>query len=395
MFSWLCILWMWIASPVAFGGAFLMNDVGGTLTIPDDWEMTRWSDWDFKAKGANGTMMYKLWLTPYQTPINPDSAAAFAEEYINKLAAEGGGDAEIKSTEIRTIAGRVTAISEIAFKSSGGKGRSGVYLAAAFAGDGQIIHSRIIASQRSSRAARSALEATLDAFLLTKGPAETGSSAVSSSAGFTADLGEGWRAPVDSERSGVVGIAGKMWKSEFAEDQCWLAIRPPAVGDPDVAFACKQFWDGSPVDEHSFETIEAEWREMFFGKAGSELPPGEQITVGDRVGALFRPRDGSNPIRLLVAHFDGGLMALWLRGASLDASAADTLMLAAATSVAFTGPNGGAPNIRPDRVVSYYLTHRPAHPLVWGPVIAVIGGVGFLVRRRGRRDPYADFDDET
>ena len=394
MFSLLCVVWMWIASPVAFGGAYLMNDVGGTLTIPDDWEMTRWSDWDFKAKGANGTMMYKLWLTPYQTPINSDTAAQFADEYINKLAAEGGGDAKVKSTEVRTIGGRSTAVSEIGFKSSGGKGRAGVYLAAAFAGDGQVIHSRIIASERSARAARGALVSTLEAFTLSNGPVEAGSSLVSSSAGFTADLGDGWRAPVESERSGVVGIAGKMWKSEFADEDCWLALRPPAIGDPDVAFACKQFWDGSPVDAHSFDSIEAEWREMFFGKAGAELPPGEQVTVGDRVGALFRPRDGANPIRLLVAHFDGGLMALWLRGASLDAPAADTLMQTAAASVAFTGPNGGAPQIRPDRVASYYLTHRPAHPIVWGPIVLLVGGVGFLVRRRRGRDPYAEFDEE-
>ena len=134
---------------------------------------------------------------------------------------------------------------------------------------------------------------------------------------------------------------------------------------------------------------------MFFGKAGAELPPGEQVTVGDRVGALFRPRDGANPIRLLVAHFDGGLMALWLRAASLDAPAADTLMMSVAAGVTFTGPNGGAPQIRPDRVVSYYLAHRPAHPIVWGPVVALVGGVGFLIRRRRGRDPYAEFADES
>ena len=146
--------------------------------------------------------------------------------------------------------------------------------------------------------------------------------------------------------------------------------------------------------EHSFDAIEAEWREMFFGKAGAELPPGERVAVGDRVGALFRPRDGANPIRLLVAHFDGGLMALWLRGAALDAAGADALMMKAATTVAFTGPNGGAPHIRPDRIASYYLNHRPAHPLVWGPILLLIGGIGFAVRRNRGRDPYADLDDE-
>ncbi|MEC8191651.1 MAG: hypothetical protein VX944_10410 [Myxococcota bacterium] len=394
MFALLCLVWMSIASPVAFGGAYLMNDVGGTVTIPDDWEMTRWSDWDFKAKGANGTMMYKLWLTPYQSPINPEAAAAFGEAYIDDLAGEGGGDARVVASTIRTIGGRDTAVTEIAFKTKGGKGSAGAFLGAAFAGNGQVIHHRIIVSQRNVRAARRALDSLLESFELTTPLAELGGPEVESSAGFRAVLESDWRPPVDAERSGVVGIASKMWTSEFGADECWMAIRPPFIGEPDVAFACRQFWDGSPVDKHSFDAIESEWREMFFGKAGAELPPGELVTVGDRVGALFRPRDGANPIRLLVAHFDGGLMALWLRGAALDATGADALMMKAAASVVFTGPNGGAPQIRPDRIASYYLAHRPAHPLVWGPVLLVLGGIVLVVRRNRSRDPYADLDDE-
>ena len=54
---------------------YLMNDVGGTLITPRGWEMTRWSDWDFKAKGANSTIMYKLWLKPYQNDLNAETAA--------------------------------------------------------------------------------------------------------------------------------------------------------------------------------------------------------------------------------------------------------------------------------------------------------------------------------
>ena len=95
------------------------------------------------------------------------------------------------------------------------------------------------------------------------------------------------------------------------------------------------------MDELSFADIEREWREIFFGKAGAELPPGELIAVGDRTGALFRPRDGENPIRLLVAAYDGGLMATWLRGSGADAAAADAAMVAIAPTVKFTGPEVG------------------------------------------------------
>jgi hypothetical protein len=116
------------------------------------------------------------------------------------------------------------------------------------------------------------------------------------------------------------------------------------------------------------------------------------ITVGDRTGGLFRPRDGDNPIRLLVAPFDGGLVATYMRAASLDASAADAAMNALASTVTFTGPDGGKPLIRPDRWVGYYLSYRPTHPFVLAPVLLLIGGIVFLARRKKSGNPYDDFD---
>ena len=323
-------LLMWIATPTVEAKPFLMNDVGGTLHLPASFEMTRWSDWDFKAKGANGSIMYKLWLSPFQSPINAESGRAFADEYVRKLSNEGGGEGIIKTTEVKTLGGRDTIITEIHFKAKGGKGSGGVYIGAAFAGAGQIVHSRVISSARNVKAARKVLEEMLASFELKARPLEIETGAVSTPAGFAAQLPDGWRLPLDPEMSNVLGITSKMWKSELPKDDCFVGIRPPAVGDPDVLFACGKFWDGSPVDESSFSTIEAEWREIFFGKAGAELPAGEPTQVGDRLGAFFRPRDGANPIRLLVAPFDGGLMALWFRGASLSVEEADALMVAVA-----------------------------------------------------------------
>ncbi len=394
MFRFLFAVLMGIAAPKAHAEPFLMNDVGGTLSLPSGFEMVRWSDWDFKAKGANGTIMYKLWLTPYQAPINKETGAAFAAEYVRKLGNEGGGEGKLQSTEIKTLGGRDVVISEIVFKAKGGKGAEGVYIGAAMAGAGQTIHSRVISSQRNVRAARKALESTLATFKLKKGPVDFVEGAVSSGAGFAATLPAGWRAPVEPEMTEVLGITSKMWKSDLGEDECFSGLKTTGVGEPAVLFACAKFWDGSPVDELSFSAVEQEWREIFFGKAGAELPPGELVTVGDRSGAVFRPRDGENPIRLLVAPFDGGLMATWLRGTGGDAAAADAALLALAPTVKFTGPDGGKPLIRPDRWVGYYLSHRPTHPFVLAPVILVIGGIVVLVRRGRGRDPYADFDDQ-
>jgi hypothetical protein len=85
---------------------------------------------------------------------------------------------------------------------------------------------------------------------------------------------------------------------------------------------------------------------------------------------------------------------MWFRGATLDGPAADGVMTALASTVVFTGLDGGAPQIRPDRVYGYYLSHRPTHPIVWAPILAVIGVIGVLVRRKGSGNPYEDLDDE-
>ena len=46
----LYMLLLSIVTPAANAEPYVMNDVGGTLALPAGFEMTRWSDWDFKAK---------------------------------------------------------------------------------------------------------------------------------------------------------------------------------------------------------------------------------------------------------------------------------------------------------------------------------------------------------
>jgi hypothetical protein len=88
-------------------------------------------------------------------------------------------------------------------------------------------------------------------------------------------------------------------------------------------------------------------------------------------------------------------MALWARGSSLEPAALDEVLKGVASSVKYTGPDGGKPKVRPDRWVGHYLNHRPTHPVVWAPVLLLIGGIGVLVRRRKGHEPYAAFDDKT
>jgi len=82
-------------------------------------------------------------------------------------------------------------------------------------------------------------------------------------------------------------------------------------------------------------------------------------------------------------------MAVWLRGINSDTAAADILMNGLAPTVRFTGPDGGQPLVRPDRVVGYYISHRPGHPVVWAPVLLVLGGLVAFSRRK-KTNPYED-----
>jgi len=389
----MALLLMWIWSTVALAEPFLMNDVGGTLHLSADWKMTRWSDWDFKATTKDEAIRMRLWLSEYQTTIDDDAAKVWGADYVSRLEKEGAGNGSIAKSAVEAIEGRPTVWSQVDFQFGGGKGKKGIAQHAAFAGAGQVIHLRVISNARNMRRAEKQLHAMLEGFELAKAPAEQGTSAMSSESGFGATLPDGWRPPVEKEDRLVAKIIEKMWSGDQSE--CWVGMRPPVLGDPDVMFACKKYWNGGPVDAYSFDTVEAEFRTLFFGQAGAEIAKGEAIDVGDRMGALFRPRDGDNPIRMLVAPYDQGVMVVWARGASLAPVTMDTVMKEVAGSVTYTGPDGGHPKVRPDRMASYYVTHRPTHPIVWGPVLVLVGIIGFFVRRRKGHTPYADYDDIT
>ena len=55
-----------------------LPDVGVTLDIPAGWEMTRWSNWDWKGKTADGSVAVDVWATPFQVPVTKEAAEAWA-----------------------------------------------------------------------------------------------------------------------------------------------------------------------------------------------------------------------------------------------------------------------------------------------------------------------------
>ena len=100
-----------LALGVALAGApqtYPMNDAGVTLNLSPGWEMTRWSDWDFKAKTRDGVQV-KVWTTPFQVEVTDEAVAAWADMYAKEMEGEGFANVEVVSKGVTTVAGRPTA----------------------------------------------------------------------------------------------------------------------------------------------------------------------------------------------------------------------------------------------------------------------------------------------
>lgn len=366
---------------------YRMNDVGGTAHLPPGYQSLSWADWELKAKSPKG-VLFKLWLTPFQHPVTDATLQSFAELYTAQLEKEGVSDVAVVAKEINERGGRRWGMISFSLRI---KGSSGSAYYAFTPSNGQMVHARTVAGGRLKTTAQRDLDAVLSELKLDVDglPAET---AVSTPAGFASTLPEGWRAPFDKEREAVAKIAGKVGEPDLPADRCWAGIHPNVGADPDVMVACKTALQLGPLDEHSFEGVEAEVHDKYFGSAPKPVEAGTPATVGDRMGVRFAPPAGS-PVRLAVAPYEAATMQLWGLSAEMDADALDAAVTQALASTTFTGPNGGQPIIGADTWVGYYLSYRPTSPLVLGPaalLLAVLGGVGVSLTRK--KDPYADLD---
>jgi hypothetical protein len=389
--------WIWMAWMVVVAQAqpYLMNDVAGTLHLPKGWKAKEWSNWDFEAKSGDEALLMRLWLTEYQVPIDRANAKAWAPDYIRRIEKMGAVDAQVDAVKLVDIGGRPLALTDLRFR-FGGKGGDGFARVAAFGGAGQTIHIRVVSNTRNEARTKTALRKMLKMFELDKGPLPMEGSDVVAESGFSAVLPPGWRPPLKKERALLNRFTEQLWASKTGTEGCWMGIRPPAIGEPDLMFACKRYWSGSPLDAHSFDAVAEELKTFFFRDAGAEVPAGEAVEVGDRLGVMFRPKDGQNPLRLLTAPYDQGLMVVWGRGGLLDGAGMDAAMKAVAHTVQFTGPDGGHPVVRLDKQVGYYLTHRRTSPVVLGSVVIAIVLV-VVVAVRMRRTPASEpsWDDPT
>lgn len=370
-------------------GGFQMNDLGGTVRLPAGYASELWTDAELKAKHPKGRL-FKMWMSPWQVPVSEDASKAWAAKIQSGLEAEGVKEVGLTKREVRTIAGRETAWMAYELSIAGGRG---VAYAAVFEGTGSVVHLRVVAGARFAKQAEKDLVAILEQMELKSGPEAVTTGTLETAAGFTATLPDGWRAPLRNELDLVRKVTKKVGEEGLAPDDCWVAVRPPATGEPDVMFACKSQYYIGPLDEHSFDGVEAEVHERWFGRSDKPVPKAEQVTVGDRVGMLYQPPVATNAVRLALAPYDGGMMVLWGLAGQLDEAGLHGAVREVLPTVAFTGPDGGKPIIGADKWAAYYVKYRPTSPIVWGPALLVVGLIGAGVAASRRKRPDLDDDD--
>lgn len=369
--------------------SFPMNDAGITLNLAPSYEMTRWSDWDFKAKTRDGVQV-KVWTTPFQVEVTEDAVKAWAGMYATEMEGEGFADVVVESAKVTTVGGRATGRVKLSMQPRSGGPMKAVLHAMSFTGNAQVIHAYSIAIARLDDKADRALVDLVSSLDLTKKPAET-TSAVTTAAGFAATLPAGWRAPLPEELSATIAVTSKAGEEKLDPESCLVGILPPPTGEPDVIFACTAALYLGPVDEHSYAGVEPEVRSRFFGRVDPPVPAAESAKVGDRTGFYFRPGGGEHPVRLVVAPYGAGkVMMMWGLANRLDAAGLDAALQQTLPTVSFSGENAGAPVIGLDKKIGYYLKYRTFSPVVMGPALILLALAGLVLRAITRKPTPAE-----
>ena len=373
-------------------GTYDMNDLGGAVVLKDGWDLAPggWSDASFKFQRANKRTQLYVWFDATQPDVTGDAAAAWGERHARQVGKQAGiSGATLSASAVETIAGRETAVADISASFQEKTPITARVLS--FPSGGKTIFIRAMGQARYADQVRADAQLVAETMTL-KEPALEPERALSVDGQFTATLPEGWRKPFQSEMDAVRKITGKAGEAELKPSECFVGMRASAGGEPDVLFSCGMYLHLGPVDEHSFAGEEAVLHEKFFGASDTPVDAAQPQDVGDRTGFYYQPREG---YRLALAPYDQGLMVTWGISPSGDDAGVDAAMKATLGSVSFTGPEGGAPIIAPDKWISYYLSYRPTSPPVLGAgavLLGLIGGIGFLATRK-KKNPY-DLDDD-
>ena len=362
---------------------FLLGDVGVRVDLPRTWQMTRWSDWDFKASRKDDTVLMFAWATPGVVTPKQDELSLWTGPWEAKARELDAYELEQKAVEL-VDKGGVPAITfdyDFVFKDK----KEGVMFGATVPVEGQYFHFVTVTRDAFRTRAEESRDELLERLEVKSKPAELDWGPTLEAMGITTPLPEDWRAPTEAETAQLTKTAEELGLDGLAG--CAVGARPRGLTEPEGLVVCQGgLWLGV-VDEYSFSGKDAELRELLFG--GVAVPPAERLDLPDRTGLLFHPDIGSRALYMAVVPYDRGLARYWAWGEQDRDAEVKASLTTAVQNSAFSGPHPTGPS----DWVSYFISYRPTHPVVLGTVLALLaflGGLGFLLFGTGKKP---DLDD--
>ncbi|MBN1335294.1 MAG: hypothetical protein JXB39_04990 [Deltaproteobacteria bacterium] len=388
-----------LAAPAA-AEPFYMKDVQATVNLPPGWEMSRWSDWDFRAKTKDGGIQMNLSFTPYQVDPSQEAADGWVKLHTKTLEEVKAVDVKPERTEVVTVAGRTVDRVDLSFKFSP-TGPDGLWQSVAIPACAKTIHIALISNLRNVQVAEDALEYLVEHIAMERDadPLDEYRGPVAvEKAQYATTLPATWRRPTPAEMPLVVNRIAKLGHDQVNPDKCFVAIHPLPNADPDLMMFCQSGLYLDKVDEHSWDGVEAAVYDRFFAKK-TETPHAEKILVGDRLGFFYRTPAPNDQLLVAIAPFNKGILLGWGLAAKDRGEPLEAAMKATLTDMKFTGPEGGVQPVGIAKYVEYIVKYRQSSPMFWGPIagvgILLLLVVVLLLRRKKEKPDYSKYETPT
>lgn len=376
-----------VATPAAAEDApeFLLGDLDVRVDLPRGWNMSRWSDWDFKASTGDPILL-EAWSTEVQTDPSKVDAKVWDALMQDKLDEMGAGEGiTLDKAKVETIQGQPMALLDYSFQLKGGQ--DAVMRSGSLAIEGKMFHLALVSIKRFKKKVDNARGDLLDRLEIRTGPADVAWAPTLSGTGFEHTLPEDWREPLEAEQAVVTKQTSKFGVEDVS--QCWTAMRPKGPGAPDAMLACQGGMMLGVVDSYSFEGVEPVVREKVVGS--KDIAPAKQVELSDRVAFVYDLADKG--LAIGVVPFGNGVVRVWVKGEAGDAGLVEAL-----EATLKAGTYEGTHPASIGEQVSYYVAYRPTSPVVLGPAFLLLllvgGGVaGGAMMMGGTKNKYEDLDD--
>ncbi len=381
---------MLFLAALALAEPYALAEAGITFNLPANWEMTRWSDWDFTAKHSAGLAM-EQWYTGWQLPVDVAAGKSFAALYAERLEAQRAGNLATVAVTAEK-AGNIDYIhTQVDFAFDNGTGPKGVAHFAAIAGEGKVLHLVIYAAAPNAGRAATQLAQIIERMSVQKPPADLSSlgGAQPSTLGFTVNLPTGWRVPLPAEKAEVTTLTGTTGATK--PESCFTAARPDPAGTA-LMLLCGGTWTLGIVDADSFADKAPLVTAGLFGKAATKLAPPTPLVTPDRTGFLYRPEINDHDLRAAVVPYEKGAIYGWIVGPTGSGADLDSALTTTLSGLSYEGPNQGLAQFAFGEKLVHTLSYNPIPSALccFGALAPFLGGIAFLIfRKKPQRPDYA------